>query len=145
MNTWLSLPERGNNFFRHPFLAQAPWVHFIFFFLGIPLHHSIECLALTNTSQEAANLWHAHVGNPPEALGFLKTLKMCMFLTLANTLSLMVMLPLTQLPHKGHRASSHIVVQKYLNENWDAHGMLGLITRLPLPPLTVRLVLVSEW
>lgn len=54
-----------------------------------------------NTSQEATNLRHAHVGNPPEALGFLETQKLCVLLSLANTPSLLVMLPLSQLPPKG--------------------------------------------
>lgn len=71
------------------------------FSLGILLHHNLECLALMNISREAAYLWHAHVGNPPEALGFLETQEMCVLLSLANTPSLMVMLPLSQLPPQG--------------------------------------------
>lgn len=54
-----------------------------------------------NTCREAANLWHAHVGNPPEALEVLETQEMCVLLSLANTPSLMVMLPFSQLPPQG--------------------------------------------
>lgn len=54
-----------------------------------------------NTCRETANLWHAHVGNPPEALGVLETQEMCVLLSLANAPSLMVMLPLSQLPPQG--------------------------------------------
>lgn len=98
-----------------------------------------------NASQEVANLCRGHVGNPPEALGFLETRKTCMLLPLANTASPVVMLPLTQPLQKGHGAASYIVIRKYFNEKWDAHCMLGLLISFSLSLWTVNLGKVLEW